>query len=275
MRQIQARVRAQSITRRYYTIQMISSGDKGFYNETRTAGFEDEARITVGNRDWHYQILCDFIKCSNSQNEISFCDLGCGTGYFSRAFIENTRFCHACLIDASPEMLSVAQKQFEPYARDLEFLCQRLQDVDWKRFSEKFDYVFSSLAIHHLEDRDKWHLFRNIFNILKDDGWFILYDLIRGDSQEGSSLLEALACYDIQRRILAYLDADALPPDLDLPTLIANDRNIRERDGDKEAPLDPQKSALVEAGFASVTVIFQDVRICGLVCHKIAERRAI
>ena len=240
------------------------------YAGKRAARYDSESTYDKGDRQRQYQILVDVVRYAGRPH-YEFCDLGCGTGYFTRAFFEVDAQCRGIALDASSEMLDVARAKLQACAERTEFVCLRFEDIPWPRWRGQFDVVFSALAIHHLDDRDKWRLFGDIAGALRPDGIFILYDLIRHRDPRDGALIEHLACRDMQRRLMAYLDLNWEPPDLSIEAIIEKDRFLRAREGDNEAPLDDQLQALVDAGFSS-TVLFQDARIVGLCCRKAPVR---
>jgi tRNA (cmo5U34)-methyltransferase len=243
------------------------AGPFAAYRGARAARYDDQSTYDKGDRERQYQILVDVLRFFG-RSRFQFCDLGCGTGYFTTAFFEADAQCQGVALDASPEMLDVARVRLEGNAASTEFVCRRFQDISWAGWHERFDHVFSALAIHHLEDSEKWQLFRDIFSTLRPGGSFILYDLVRHSRPQDATLIEYLACRDIQRRLISHLEIDWEPADLAIDAVIAKDRLLRAREGDKEALLEDQINALMEAGFTSCLVLFLDARIVGLCCAK-------
>jgi len=237
------------------------------YKADRAARYDEETQYDKGNRQQHYDILIDLLKYTG-KSRFDFCDLGCGTGTFIHAFFQVAPESHGLAVDASSEMIEIALRKLSGFGQNVKFICCDFQHLEWRDFVAHFDVIFSSMAIHHLAHPDKWRLFQSICNSLRPDGWFILYDLICCQDPRDTHLLEYLACSDIQRRLLSYLEADVVPEELSIDKLIKNDRELRLREGDMEAPLQEQVLALRRAGFASVVAVFQDTRIVGFACAK-------
>jgi len=91
-------------------------------------------------------------------------DLGCGYGEncaeFKRLGAEKVTG-----VDISEKMLSVAGNENE----DIEFIRADMSDLSFVK--GKYDAVFSSLAVHYIED---FSLFvRSVFALLNHDGYFI------------------------------------------------------------------------------------------------------
>ncbi len=93
-------------------------------------------------------------------------DLGCGYGESCSYFIEKGAQ-KVVGIDISKKMLEVAEK--ENSHMNIEYLEESMDDID--KLSGKFDIVYSSLALHYIEDFKK--LLMGINNLLSEDGLFI------------------------------------------------------------------------------------------------------
>jgi len=109
-------------------------------------------------------------------------DLGAGTGLLSERLAAAYPRARFELFDASAEMIAKAKQRFE--SRASQFLFRH---EDLRRFGEprRFDLVVSSLAIHHLEHREKQGLFRSIFDSLRPGGAFINVDQVLGAAPFG------------------------------------------------------------------------------------------
>src|SRR5882724_2884000 len=226
------------------------------YQSERAARYDEESQFDKGNRQQHYLTLLDLLRYTRNRR-FDFCDMGCGTGYFASAFFEVAPESQGLAIDVSPAMLDLARQRVEKHGASMEFVCRGFEDFDWQAVAQKFDVVFSAMAIHHLEDAEKWELFRNIFTAVRPNGWFVLYDIVCCSTAQDTELLEYLACADMQRRLLHHLETDFVPEDLRIEQLIANDRRIRANEGDQESSLERQVNALKQAGFNSVMLAFQ------------------
>ncbi len=94
-------------------------------------------------------------------------DLGCGYGKNCREFIEKG-VSRVVGIDISTKMLEIAMK--ETKEKNIEYINMSMSNLD--RITEKFDFVYSSLAFHYMEDFKK--LMNDIHGLLKENGQ-ILY----------------------------------------------------------------------------------------------------
>ena len=96
----------------------------------------------------------------------SVLDIGCGYGENCVRFLE-LGATKVTGLDISVKMLEIAKK--ENSSPGIQYINKSMTDLD--KISEKFDVVFSSLAVHYIEDFDK--LVKDIYNLLNQGGHFI------------------------------------------------------------------------------------------------------
>jgi SAM-dependent methyltransferase len=90
-------------------------------------------------------------------------DLGCGYGKNCLEFIKSGAGC-VLGIDISSKMLEVAKQEYF----DDNITYQQLDMTDISTINQKFDFVYSSLAFHYIENFDK--LISDIFGLLNKNG---------------------------------------------------------------------------------------------------------
>jgi 2-polyprenyl-3-methyl-5-hydroxy-6-metoxy-1,4-benzoquinol methylase len=96
----------------------------------------------------------------------SVLDLGCGYGENCTEFIK-LGASSVVGIDISEKMLQVANN--ENKSENITFLQMSMSDIS--KLNRKFDIVFSSLAVHYVEDFDR--LMYDINSLLEDEGLLI------------------------------------------------------------------------------------------------------
>ncbi len=95
-------------------------------------------------------------------------ELGVGTGALTSALLQTFPHAEVVGVDVSPRMIAAARKRLRADRDRVELVAGRLEE-----FREgTYDVVVSALAIHHLEDRDKWALFRRVYRSLSSGGYF-------------------------------------------------------------------------------------------------------
>ncbi|VAW35209.1 hypothetical protein MNBD_DELTA02-139 [hydrothermal vent metagenome] len=106
----------------------------------------------------------------------SIVELGCGDGAFTEELLKTGIPTRATLIDGSEEMLSQARARLGDY-KDIKFVCSSFQELtENNALPEGSDLIFSVLAIHHLNAKEKSELFDLVYSRLAPGGFFINID---------------------------------------------------------------------------------------------------
>jgi len=109
-------------------------------------------------------------------------DLGSGDGAFIHELLKTGNKIKGTLFDGSEEMLANARKRLKEYL-DIEYVTGTFQDLITGKVSlTRFDFVVSSMAIHHLNKSEKGLLFKNIFEQLEEGGCFVNIDVVLSPS---------------------------------------------------------------------------------------------
>jgi len=106
-------------------------------------------------------------------------DLGAGTGLLSAMIAEAFPKARLTLFDLTPEMLTIARQRLKPLAKRVRFVTVGFASA---ASAKSYDAVVSALAIHHLPDSGKRHLFTDIFRYLTPGGVFIDADQVAGET---------------------------------------------------------------------------------------------
>lgn len=232
------------------------------YNVIKANRYDHESTVIRGNREAHKNSLLDILSYIKNDQKV-FVDLGCGTGELTDLFFKIFPSITGYLIDGSEEMLSKSKERFIGLGNKLIFKCMALEELNWDTFELPPDIIFSSFAIHHLENIHKWKLYQKAYQQLNAGGVFILFDYFRPEDKKSDNLLEFLACMDIKRRAETKLRKV-----IDITKIIENDRKAKDAEGDKEGSLEEHYKKLTEIGFKSVTIVFKEARLAGIVGFK-------
>lgn len=115
---------------------------------------------------------------------VSVLDLGCGDGILTEALLSKQSSLIATLVDASHAMLQKARERLKAHPQ-LSFVQASFQDILSGRVSlENYDFCVSSMAIHHLDMKDKAALFKYIAGHVKTAGRFVNIDVVLPPSEE-------------------------------------------------------------------------------------------
>lgn len=121
----------------------------------------------------------NFLKNKPGNNVL---DLGCGDGIVIHQLLEIDCSIKGTLIDASADMLNKARERLKDFD-DLLFFQGSFQDILNKNIGlQSYDFVVSSLAIHHLTMEEKTALLGYIYSHLENGGYFVNIDVVLAPS---------------------------------------------------------------------------------------------
>jgi len=148
--------------------------DDGFSGDYR-----DEADIYLPRRRHFMDMALSFYGHFISGNRAArILDLGCGDGLFIRQLLQSFAPAEITLVDGSAAMLAAAQARLGDRA-DIRFIRASFQELLGNDpFAGNFDFVYSSLAIHHLLSAEKRDLYAYIYRHLAPGGCFVHYDVV-------------------------------------------------------------------------------------------------
>jgi tRNA (cmo5U34)-methyltransferase len=135
------------------------------------------SKLVPGSEDFYRTVLDLLPFEASSKSEIL--DLAAGTGFLSAMIAEAFPKARLTLFDPAPELLLVARQRMKPFGSRIRFASAQLPSATP---SKSYDAVVSSLAIYHLPDGGKRHLFGDIFKYLSPGGVFINADQVAGET---------------------------------------------------------------------------------------------
>ena len=135
--------------------------------------------------DLFYATAAELAERSIKVPSPAILDLGAGTGLLSEFVMQKVGNASLSLLDESPDMLSKAQQRLAQYNPRL-----FIQPMTDPLPNGEFHAVISSLAIHHLDDKEKRDLFKRIHQSLASGGVFINGEQILGTSAWQQKLYE-------------------------------------------------------------------------------------
>ncbi len=143
------------------------------------AHFEGEASAfdsQIANMVPHYETMLEALVSAipfPAKADIDVLDLGSGTGNVSWALRKRFPNARMSCIDISEKMLDMARGKLGD--EKTEYI---LADFSRCELGSKRDAVVSSLALHHLEKKDRRQFFTKIYEGLNDGGVFINADIV-------------------------------------------------------------------------------------------------
>ena len=141
-------------------------------------GFRDDADSFLPFRVQFIEISISLYEHFISKNpEAKVLDLGCGDGLFIQELTRSFRPSKKTLVDGSAEMLAAAKRRLSGQ-NNISFIQASFQQLLADDLLKKdFDFIYSSLAIHHLPFDEKKRLYSYIYEHLSSGGWFVHYDV--------------------------------------------------------------------------------------------------
>ncbi|MDR2313775.1 MAG: class I SAM-dependent methyltransferase [Spirochaetaceae bacterium] len=145
--------------------------------------YDDHRKCFIPCFDDFYKKSVSLLKCykNNFRNVV---DLGAGTGLLTMEIYRLYNNAHYTLVDISNDMLEIAKERFNGL-NNFEFIEKNyVENIPVKNC----DLICSALSIHHLENKDKIKLYKNIYKTLGDGGCFINLDQFIGISEKINNL---------------------------------------------------------------------------------------
>lgn len=148
-----------------------------------TQEYRDSADIYIVERKRLLEILKSFYRhfISNKPNS-NILDLGCGDGIVIDELLKIDNSIEATLIDGSEDMLNRARDRLKDF-KNVHFIRASFQELlDKNTTLQNYNFIVSSLAIHHLTMEEKTVLFKTIYSHLNVDGYFLNIDVVLAPS---------------------------------------------------------------------------------------------
>jgi len=162
-------------------------------NPEFSRGYRDNADIFIVERRRMLAILRSFyLHFLKHGTHKTMLDLGCGDGIVTSAIADVGDSISPTLVDGSEDMLMKARERFRGLktARYVHASFQEMLQQDI--LDQTFDFIASSLAIHHLTMDEKTALFKKVHTHLNTGGYFVNIDVILAPSESLEQLYLSL-----------------------------------------------------------------------------------
>lgn len=172
-------------------------------------------------------------------------DAGCGSGVISRLLHDRYPGNAFDLLDGSVAMLSEAGKNLA--GADCRFVSATFEeflDAPWEE--ERYDFIYSSMAIHHMEHTDKLRLYNRFYTVLRYGGLFMNIDVVKPPTERAEEWQFAMWPDWINRNFRAQGRNDAIGRHDDLPAI------YKGKPENKPSGLMDQLAGLSASGFRDV-----------------------
>ncbi|MCB7480823.1 class I SAM-dependent methyltransferase [Christiangramia sediminis] len=129
----------------------------------------------IGCAPHYLQLVESFVKYfPENFNPGSVLDLGCGNGNISSQLVPYFPNATYTLVDASTEMINLCRHKF----KDHNFIYHNNYFKDFSFNKDSYDLIVAGFSLHHLEDKEKQSIFKDIYSSLKQGGIFSYSDLM-------------------------------------------------------------------------------------------------
>lgn len=138
--------------------------------------YDKDVELTDENNKYPfagYKEVINFIYNSiKNGSGYKILDIGFGTGKLTEKLYNDGY--NITGIDFSKEMIKIANSKM-PKARLIEYDFSK--DLPEEILNEKFDFIISTYAIHHLKDNEKVNFLEKLYNLLDTDGKILVGDV--------------------------------------------------------------------------------------------------
>lgn len=146
-------------------------------------GYRDNADIFIVERKRMLAILQSFyVHFVKNGYQKTVLDLGCGDGIVTTTIADSDPSISATLVDGSPDMLKKAREKLAGL-KDARFMLASFEHLlQQDSIGGYYDFIASSLAIHHLPLAEKTALIRYAYEHLKPGGHLVNIDVVLAPS---------------------------------------------------------------------------------------------
>ncbi len=218
------------------------------------AGFSrnyiESADIVIVDRRRSHEILKSFYRHHFAGKErTEVLDLGCGDGVLTDVLLQMDDTLSSTLVDGSDEMLKKASERLKNRG-DVRFVKASFEDIARGTIvMGTFDFIMSSMAIHHLDMRGKTDLFGWIHSHLRKGGYFLNIDVVLAPGDDLDAWYMALWQEWIsEKKASAGITGDLYDDVM---------RRYKDNTDNKPDTLEAQLDALREVGYADVDCYYK------------------
>ncbi|MDG7045099.1 MAG: class I SAM-dependent methyltransferase [Nitrososphaerota archaeon] len=162
----------------------MAEAGTGPWAEDQADSYVKSANIVVAERKRFLRIMLDIFGYRFANREgLGLLDLGCGDGSISKLIADRYSNNDFLLVDGSEAMLQRARRNFSgprvSYRRQTfeEYINSPAQD-------QAYNFIYSGIAIHHLDFIGKLQLYAKVFRELKFGGLFLNFDMVLPPSED-------------------------------------------------------------------------------------------
>ncbi len=234
------------------------NGDRSInaYNShSRVISYDDNMNKMHPNRVKMMGIALEFLPYE-VDSTLKAIDLGIGTGYFSFEFLKKYPNAHIIGIDGAKAMIEIAKIRLDDYSENIEFqICDFKNIHEIIQDLESIDVVFSSYALHHLNENEKEQLYNFLKIIIKKNGWLIYADVIVADNPNIETRFQEIRIDGIMKRTQGsdkrFINYESTRKFLD---------DLEEKENDQPLSISRDMELLKKSGFNNIEILWKEYR---------------
>jgi len=225
------------------------------YNEDdRVRQYDADMDLMHPNRHKMVDVALEVLP-HDSQDPITSLDLGVGTGFFASRFLDTYPNATLVGLDGSEAMIQLASSRLSAQIDRVRLITSSFSDIEESLSRDRFDLIFSSYALHHLDPDSKAALLKSATERLKPAGWFLNADLVSNTDPSIERIIQDARArgilsrnagndsrFDTLERIRVFLDG------------------LEESEGDQPLTIDEDLRLLRDCGIGNATTFWQEYR---------------
>ena len=145
--------------------------------ENRLDGYDEHMMTNIEGADKFYPYTALLLPMTENSHVL---DLGCGTGLELEEYYKFNPTARVVGVDLSKGMLKALKNKFAD--KEILLICDSYFNVPFRE--SIFDAAVSVESLHHFTKEEKVPLYTNLYNALKDGGYFILTDYFALSDEE-------------------------------------------------------------------------------------------
>ena len=145
--------------------------------ENRLDGYDEHMMTNIEGADKFYPYTALLLPMTENSHVL---DLGCGTGLELEEYYKFNPTARVVGVDLSKGMLKALKNKFAD--KEILLICDSYFNVPFRE--SIFDAAVSVESLHHFTKEEKIPLYTNLYNALKDGGYFILTDYFALSDEE-------------------------------------------------------------------------------------------
>lgn len=227
------------------------------------AWYKKRAEIIGMKRDELHSAIVSMFPYGKEER-IRVLELGSGTGDLTEKILQSFPNANVTCVDGSSKMLDAAKARLRRYKKRVTFFQKDFGRAFWNKSLGKYHVAASAGAIHHIPDKRKKSLFREIYEMLETGGWFVNGDLIKSEYE----ILNKKYYDDIWASYIKKKTKEVLGIDRPMEEVRRKMREASAKEGDRPATVEDQFKWLREAGFRAVDCAWKYFHIAVVVGLK-------